>query len=395
MPKKQYKLTIEPITAVHIGTGEEITPLDYKLSSNLGTKKLPEEMYLKFSSEKILSRLIESKNTIALSEFEKASTKGNIKELQIFFQTHCADFEDLDYPCEATKEFKQLYNHNKEKDPYENAARVNQIYRPAGLKTPCIPGSSLKGAVRTAVLNKVLYDLPDSYYNNLLDDYDACRNNKAKERFENKLQSVLLNDYRDAKNDPFRCVEFGDCSFPAKNSQLVGVLKNISKNKSSGSIHSLDKLQIQAEVIKGSMMSTYAEGLSIIRINSDLQDTQQVTRSITMKDIIESCNTFYLTQFSNEYENFYSESVDTECDLIMQLKKTLTDITEAKNNTFILRVGRWSQVEFVTFGSDFRNPKTREVRGQKLGYGGTRTVFNYDGQYLPLGWCKCEVTEIK
>ena len=62
------------------------------------------------------------------------------------------------------------------------------------------------------------------------------------------------------------------------------------------------------------------------------------------------------------------------------------------DNSFVIRVGRWSQVEFVTFGSDFRSPKTSPGKGGKpKGWGGTRTLFDYNGQYLPMGWCKCTI----
>ena len=32
-----------------------------------------------------------------------------------------------------------------------------------------------------------------------------------------------------------------------------------------------------------------------------------------------------------------------------------------------------------------------KTRGPKKSYGKTRTVFDYDGQYIPLGWCKCTI----
>ena len=45
--KERYKLTIEPITPVHIGTGVELTPLDYKVASKLGRSDFKKFMYFK------------------------------------------------------------------------------------------------------------------------------------------------------------------------------------------------------------------------------------------------------------------------------------------------------------------------------------------------------------
>lgn len=389
MSKKIYNLTVEPITAVHIGTGEELTPLDYKVIETPNGK-----LYIKFSSDSILKHIIESNDEKSLAEFERASNEGNMSALQKFFQSKCAT-ADIEYPCEITKEFEEVYNKNIKKDPYENAAKVLQMYRPEGLQSPVIPGSSLKGSVRTAVLNKILYDLTDDAYDNQTDRFDKLSNDKAKERFDSDLQKALLGNFRDAKEDPFRTVEISDCKFPSRSSQIVGVLKNISLERGTQAIVAIDKLQIQAEAIKGMYMNTHQTGTAQIRINTDLQSVKNgVAKRISLQDIVKSCNSFYITQFRNEYDKFYEDTVDDTCEMIVKLKKYLEDIVNANKNEFIIRVGRWSQVEFVTFGKDFRTPKTREIRGKKLPYGTTRTVFNYDGQYLPMGWCKCTVTEI-
>ena len=68
--KERYKLIIEPITPVHIGTGVELTPLDYKVTSKLGTLDFKKNMYFKFSSDKILRRMIETGDTNKLIQFE-------------------------------------------------------------------------------------------------------------------------------------------------------------------------------------------------------------------------------------------------------------------------------------------------------------------------------------
>ncbi|MDR2580744.1 MAG: hypothetical protein LBC85_07105 [Fibromonadaceae bacterium] len=54
------KLTITPLTAIHIGTGEELTPLNYKLILlEDGTNR-----FCKFSNDKILDRVANSVSNI-------------------------------------------------------------------------------------------------------------------------------------------------------------------------------------------------------------------------------------------------------------------------------------------------------------------------------------------
>lgn len=390
--KERYKLTIEPLTPVHIGTGAELTPLDYKVTSKLGTTDFKKNMYFKFSSDKILKRMIESGDTQRLAKFEEASIKGNMKELQSFFQQNLTSVDDLDYPCEVTNGFVKRYSENQGKDPYDNASKVYQMYRPDGLKTPVIPGSSIKGSIRTAILNSILYDISDEKYNELKDEFNKVKDPKT---FETKLQKALLGNYSDAKNDPFRAVQIADCSFSAKNSQTVGELYNVSLNQQNKKIERL-KIQILAEVIKGNLMGTSEKTETTLLIDSDLLKTNQIAKNITAEEIVKACNDFFKIQFDNEFEKFYEVCESENCSKLDELDKQISNIVNSNDNSFIIRVGRWSQVEFVTFGSDFRSPKTSKDKktGKPKGWGGTRTLFDYNGQYLPMGWCKCTITKV-
>lgn len=377
--KKHYKLTVEPITCVHIGTGEILTPLEYKLHTLQNGKTI----YLAYSTDSILRRI--AKDEKKAGEFYRISDAGNMNALAQFFNTNVCK-EDRTAICDTTREFSRNFAVNAKKDPLENAREVFQMYR-NGLN-PVIPGSSLKGSIRTAVLNMKMHNLSDRKYDEFYDDFSAIENEKAKARYEDKLQKALLT-YSDAKNDPFRAVEIGDCKFDGNGIELVGVLKNV-KMRSSGEVEEHNSSQIQAEVLKGSLMNEKVLGTGKIRLNGSI--CEQINEIISMKDIIESCNYFFLREFEKEYDTFYKNDVE-HCDLIFEMRKELQDIKKSENQ-FIVRIGRWSQVEFVTFEQNFRNPETPKIRGKQMPYGTTRTVFNYDGQYLPLGWCKCMVSEV-
>jgi len=384
MPKQVYTLTLEPLTGVHIGTGEVLTPLDYVITDHVGKDPLPRTMYIKFSSERILQRLLDERKD--LSAFEEASEKGNTRALMTFFQRHCAAMSDVDYPCDITKGFLTQYNRNLQKDPLENAAQVFQMYRPAGSKKPVIPGSSLKGAIRTALLNKSLADLPDGEYKGLHAERDKLR--------DGGIQKRLLR-YQDAKDDPLRCVAVEDCAFPVKDTQLVGLMKNVSVSKSGDEIFPIEKLQIQAEILRGGLLGGKASGEFSIALDTDLQrqsvpEKWQMRKAISMEEIVTACNEFYIAAFEDEYEKFYQNALEG-AEIAAQLRKNLEG-ARGRVDRFVLRVGRWSQVEFMTYDDEnFRQPKTPPRGGRPGGWGGTRTVFDYDGRYAPLGWCVATV----
>jgi len=396
MAKRFY--TITPVTGVHIGTGEELSPLDYKIASKIENVDFKKQVYLKFSSDRILQRLYAEKKPKAVSDFESASVKGNMKELFKFFQDNCIYAKDTDYPCDITKSFLKKYMENLEKDPHRNAAKVLQMYHAEGMPNPVIPGSSVKGSVRTALLNRYLENLfknEKQKYQKMLDDFERekkIHNNKFV-KFEEGMQKKLL-DYKDAKYDPLRAVLFSDCSFKAFDTQLVGGLDNVFSKQNE--VLEPISVQIQAEVLKGELLGGKAESELCITINDKLQKTPFPTtkpeerpksiKKITFEDIQKSCNDLYWKEFQNEYDAFYKNISDGSEKIITELKGRLEAAVKSEKQ-FIIRVGRWSQVEFVTFEDNFREPKTRVIKGKKLSYGKTRTLFDYDGKYAPMGWC--------
>lgn len=382
MEKERYKLTVEPITCVHIGTGEKLTLLDYKTALS----KTGRRLYVNFSSDSILKRI--AVDSQKFSEFDRLSSSDDMKKLADFFHKNSSS-DDMNYICHCTREFVHKYEENKEKDPLQNAAEVFQMYRPEGSRTPVIPGSSLKGSIRTAVLNDALEAYSMHY--------------ELKHKSDTKIQQELLK-FSDAKNDPFRAVQIGDCIFEGKGTQCVGIIKNVKYDRRNEETVVHNASQIQAEVIKGYFMENDSEinlcGESNFAINSDLTDAalsgKIISKKIKAQDIAKACNTFYFSEFEAEYRKHYKDALNSECDVITDLYKELKSIVEKNNsNEFIIRVGRWSQVEFVTYEHNFRDPKTPKKNGRQMPYGTTRWVFNNDGQYLPLGWCKCTLTPME
>jgi CRISPR-associated protein Csm5 len=388
MGKERYKLTVEPITCVHIGTGERLTPLDYKIALS----KTGRRLYVTFSSDSVIKKI--TNDSQKFSEFDKLSSLGDMKGMAAFFHKNSSN-DDMNYMCHCTKEFIRVYEANKEKDPLQNAAEVFQMYRPEGGRSPVIPGSSLKGSIRTAFLNG---ELKKSF-----EKYELRRFVTERGEKEQQIQKELLK-FTDAKNDPFRALQIGDCIFEGKGTQCVGMIKNVKYDSQKQETIPYNSSQVLSEVIKGYFMENDTEinlcGESSFVINSDLSDVRlpqkAVSKKIAMQDIIKACNDFYLTEFENEYRKHYKEATNSECDAITNLYKELKSIaTKSASNEFIIRVGRWSQVEFVTYENDLRYPRTPSKKGRKMPYGTTRWVFNNDGQYLPLGWCKCKLTPME
>lgn len=359
--KERYKLMIEPITPVHIGTGKKITPLDYKLVQTKNGSR-----YARFSSDSILHRI--AQNSEKSREFEYVTNLADMKLIQNFFHKNFSA-DDITYLCKMTENFEEKYKKNSHLDPLQNACEVEELYRPIGSRYAVIPGSSIKGAIRTALL-------------------DMCRDNnfdfqKAK---KNKFFENELFDKSDAKDDPLRCISVSDCMFDNNKIQTVGSLQIVDCK--DGYFLEKNNSQIFAEVISGKLMSeTFSEEL-VISIDTGLQNSRNpkdnrklINKSFSMQDIQTECNYFYGEGFNVEFNHFYIKAHSEKYKLIHALKHQIDGIVK-EDNSFVIRLGRWSQFEFVTLYNEHKQ------------MGGTRTLFDYNGQYLPMGWCKCTVEKL-
>lgn len=394
--KQIYKIKIEPLTAVHIGTGEKLLPLDYTLASPNSSET---KRYVKFSSDKIIDSILKSGTSRQKQELQTASESNNINDLCQFFQKYF--YLGIDYDGIITKDFANLFSKKIKDGLFSNSLEVSQILHYG--KDSYIPGSSIKGAIRTAILNKsLLKDLPQDIYEDLkkMANNERQKDFKKAGRYEGKIQNRALEmlpvkDIDNAKLDPFRCVEIADCNFSSK-SLLVGCMENVKIDRFTKKLCS-ESMQIISESIPGRLAENKISSDFVIRINEDLQNIELnngfcINLQISLKEIISACNFFFKKQFNEEYSKFYKNAYD-KVDKILELKEIIDSISENSENEFLLRVGRWSQIEYVIFGNDFRNPKTPSKKGKIMPYGTSRTVLNYNGQYLPMGWCKCSVEE--
>ena len=391
--KECYKIKIEPLTAVHIGTGERLLPIDYVLKAPENSERTN---YVKFSSERIIDSILKSGSPKQKQELQRVSDENNINSLASFFQKYF--YLGIDYDSRITNGFLNLHSQKIKSGLFENSLAVNQMLH-HGAK-PYIPGSSIKGAVRTAILNKALSDLQIDEYNDLQEMADNEKNKDFKKfgNYENRIQAKALSMLKvqgidSAKLDPFRCIEITDCEFSVKN-QIVGQMENLKIDRAKKELYS-ESMQMIAEAITGKLADGKAVSDFIIRINKDLQNIALnngfcINKKIDINEIISACNFFFKTQFSKEYKKFYQDAYEG-LDTIVELKKIIDAIPDDSENEFLLRIGHWSQVEFVTLEENFRNPKTPVRKGKVMPYGTSRTGLNYNGQYLPMGWCRCTV----
>jgi CRISPR-associated protein Csm5 len=359
------RLTVKltPLTAVHIGTGQELTPYTYTLVSegrngfSLGVFS-PETLLADLADDerrKFFS-LCDEENTVALREFftKKVQEKP----------------ESLLYRLPASSSFVESYKQHI-RSP-ENQLIVQEMYRNGGSGKPVIPGSSIKGSIRTAMLQAVADEKHPPEPNN--------------PRF---FESDVLGYKKNVKEDPFRALRMGDCDIKGSKSEAVSEA-SIYSNKG------FTNLSFSAEMIIGQLLGGNAYGSATLTIDLPLKksvipegkkpwsfpDTKNTI--LGGQRIVEGCHRFYSENFYDEYQRFYRTTKDPRLSESMEALREEIDRIDVNQHEFLLRIGRFSQVENVTLREPYRKP-----RGAT--YGKSRTLVEWNDMYFPLGWVKATV----
>jgi CRISPR-associated protein Csm5 len=153
---KRYKMKLQMLSPVHIGTGYEIPPYEYVV------KESSKDNFLFYRID--LYRFLASLDNNQREDFEIATRSTNVTAVRKYI----ADNVDVDqfalYKNEIMPDFYNDYQ--KKINSIENQLLVSEIPRRLNDYRPYIPGSSIKGAIRTAIvseMDKHLKPVPDDY----------------------------------------------------------------------------------------------------------------------------------------------------------------------------------------------------------------------------------------
>ncbi|HRU29249.1 MAG TPA: type III-A CRISPR-associated RAMP protein Csm5 [Treponema sp.] len=368
---KKYTFFLSPLTAVHIGTGEVISPIEYAIG-RINQKDVlftfyPEKLVSLFNNEElnVFNNLAEKNDIVGLRSFlsEKSKSKDYIQKC-------------INYIAWISEEFKKKYEETK--NDKNNALEIATTYK--GNNKIIIPGSSIKGAIRTSILNCLSQQ----------EQYADYRVTEQDKRDDRRFQQTLL-DYYDAKNDPFRAISLSDVFFEPKENLIVSpmMLSHFNTNENPVGIN------IYIEALKGVLFNPDISGRGEIMIKDEMLDKKIIlneNKTFILKrkkfhnidDLSKCINDFYNNMFTDEYNKVQEGKMSDSIKAIYDQIADYID-TEMKNkNEILIRIGRWSHIEAVTV-EKYRKPFNRK------GYGKTRTLIQYNKALYPMGWCAMKI----
>lgn len=331
---KKYKIQIKILSPVHIGCGDVYEPTGFVIKNG----KLIEFDEIKF---------IESLNTIEREELSKKCMGNDWLEVFKFIKNKYKD----EIGGRQVNICKGLISH------YERVLSGNQrekakfeIEKTATLPDgrPYIPGSSIKGSLRTAYLSELaMRQRFEKCWKEFLDRRDLKSDkdiyyNIGKKHVAKKLEGKLLNiRERDNSDDPFRLVKISDF-LPSENVKTKIVYATNWKKKEERKAKG--PYQILEVIERGSIF----EGT--ISINKKIEGMKISGPIENIEDLLNASNEFF-------YKNAENEGfINTE------------------KEGFLIRIGRHSGAEAVTIEEN-RFIKINQGRGKKALYRDTATTI--------------------
>jgi len=369
----EYKITIK--APVYIGSGEKLSSID---SMPLGDK------YAVIDVAKVLEEV-----------------KDNLKALDEFgrYNFRIKDFL-RDYKISPNEVIKYTLNNPQHLQPWNISEMIK-----TGFGKLLIPGTSLKGALRTVIFWHLFKDSPTRKIENILNDILKKADPRRRSNADDPLEHYLFG--KDPNHDLLRGLQVGDAEFEILNLQLINV-KVLTLDNRRGFLWKKMRRQGFNTPDPSKATSIYCEALSIdatstVNINADkylLEDKIASTqlgfsdKKRYLLDLPKYCNEFANDFISQEIEFFEKCKIGEILDFYKALQKEISQ----DDNSFLLHLGWGSGWRGMTgncinasFLRQFR-VKYRLGKSQYPIFPKTRKlIFESNQPKYPLGWIKLEV----
>jgi len=374
MKTKRIKCVIKTFSPVHIGCDDLYEPTGFAVDDKTNSLVV-------FDPVSFISSLNRDDRN-RFSEICKKGTIESIIEIYRFLRNRPLRGKSVSF-C---KGFKKHYDNvlgltaGKIKQELNKFEIQRTAYSPFDQR-PYIPGSAIKGALRTAYLNKLANESTDfaAYIKKLNSDnkYNR-RNNKPQIKVHKKLEEKLLEIDMEKpgdkiSKDPFRLVKVSD--FMPVGDIKTKIFYIINKKKTASQKEAKGPYQILETILPDACFT------GEITIEAP-QAQNAVSFAIDYKELFESLNLFYIKEKIREDKELGNINI------------TPPDIpSQTSPESAIIRTGRHSGAEAVTI------EKYRDIRikkGQKEFYFSDHSTTLWlasenqkslnDNAFLPLGW---------
>jgi len=331
-------IKIKTLTPVHIGSGN----LLYN-NSDFISEQIDDEEYLVIISEDKIGKLLGNKSSQFIDLWLQTIIKK--EDIKQFISKFAPNAVVEDYAKRKIIMFSKVNPNDTLKECIHN-----------GMGLPYIPGSSIKGAIRTAILASLAYQVEE------LDDKIIV---KIKDRDDNfvpkkdKYGNILVNANqveqklfgKDPNSDVFRFIQVGDAYFE-KETEIATRIVNLNIRQSNDNLQDNSKPQIVEAI------GTEAESEFQLKVSKEYYDFVKKEYSPTgnlpvssIGDLFRLINehTRKLVEEEINYWNDVGKKKTGGTDYIEEMQKILKEINSCvAGKSCVLRIGHASGWRFIT-----------------------------------------------
>lgn len=391
-----YTLKFTPLSPLHIGADESYEPGNYVIDEEAGA------LY-SFDSNAALAGLSEVERQQLLAIVNGKPDDSMLTNVQAFFHRHREKLLAFaQSPIPTATGIKSLYEkrigktaqHEGHGKRVINKLEIDRtFYNPIDGK-PLLPGSSIKGAIRTALLDG-------------LNDNEPLKDRKERNQ---QLQQRLFGDGK-FHTDPMRLISIGDASWQGKQDKPACQIRFAVNRKRKPVVKNGRLLQSQAEAsnlyqllecVLPKHYQSFIGSLTFLDTQALSQDDRKLPKQSlhwNIKEVAKACNAFYMGLFWQELQAMKERNyLDSEWQVFMEqslesgLLKRLND-----GDAFLLRLGRHSGAEALTLNG-VRNIKIMKGRGEKPAWETQPKTWwlaaddiGNKRDLLPFGWVLVEI----
>lgn len=349
---------LEVLTPVFIGSGSDLSPLEYVI------RKENDGYALHLVDTE--SWLMASQNATDISA---ALDKGDMLQLRRLMDsqldTALYSLGRIPVPSQATAQ--GLLNHIHNTASLSNA-EVQPFVRNPATMAAIVPGSSLKGALSTPLIDSL----------DINGGLKAATNSQDKRAYNKKMESLLGN----IREHSMQALKVSDIPVPPGGTRLVAAVEVRKMPGKAGTPKTPCETLVPSSFSK---LALYGR-LFMDTVNGTPQITLRGGSTVSFTQLAELCNAFYSKRFRDEMDRFYRlphlSAVGQDLQPVLRRIERLNPTRE-----ILLRVGHYSHVESVTVTKN--DPKSRK------GFGKTRTLADREH---PFGWVVltfCDENEYK
>ncbi len=380
--KQKYQL--QTVTPVHVGSGEILNQIDGCYA---------EGRWYHIDLDKVLAHPSTDLNALT-SEMSQRGFRW-----ERYLQQHNLDFVEL-----------SAYNLPCPQSPEE--VEIREAIKTVGNR-PYIPGSTLKGAIRTALLGDILSESDDIYEKSLsqLETLIAQRprGNPRREQPARRIESLAFG--KDPNRDLLRALQVSDTEPLESGTLEIGMVWTVTLNQNDRLVQKIDSGRAYKNFVQ--QIQAQQQLTFTLKIDDLLFREREKTRlgfsdfqEKTLRDIAEVCRSDADTLMRSEQDFFEYYNIPEIVEVYDGLIRLNDDLPEG---ALLLQIG-WGtgyNVNTVTeiFANESESPKdfwldlrerfklgeSRSQRGQydASEFPKTRRIL-YRGQnpIAPLGWVK-------